>query len=291
MKRKKMQNQKNNLKIVFFGTPPFVTHVLDSLFDAGLTPTLTVTASEKPQGRGLVPKPSAVKVWATEHDVPVLEPEKIDEAFVAKMRTEPWDVYIVAGYGKILPQELLDIPTHGTLNVHPSLLPKFRGPSPIESQILTDSKEVGVSVILLDHETDHGPILAQKSFTPGTWPMKRGALEDLLWSEGGKLLAESIPPYMEGHMVPKEQDHTQATFTPKLSKADGLLDLHTDAYANYLKYCAYERWPGTYFFAERNGKKVQVKIVDASFESGAFTIQRVIPEGKKEMNYADFLRA
>ena len=279
------------LRTVFFGTPPFVTHVLDALFDAGLTPTLTVTASEKPQGRGLLPKPSAVKVWAQEHGVPVWEPEKIDEEFIKQIKMESWDVFIVAGYGKILPQELLDIPKHGTLNVHPSLLPKFRGPSPIESQILLDTKEIGVSVILLDQETDHGPILAQASFTPEPWPIKRRVLEELLWKKGGEILAETIPSYIEGKTLPTPQNHNDATFTPKLSKEDGLVDLSGDAYKNYLKFCAYEGWPGTYFFTLRNGIKIRVKIAAAEFANGEFRVLRVIPEGKKEMDYTDFLRA
>jgi methionyl-tRNA formyltransferase len=309
-----MQKKENNIRSVFFGTPQFVTHVLDALLDANLKPTLIVTAHEKPQGRGLLPKPSPVKVWGQEHGVEVREPEKMDEAFIASLGTD-FDLFIVAGYGKILPPELLKLPQHGTLNVHPSLLPKFRGPSPIESQILEDSKEVGVSVIRLDEETDHGPILAQKSFSPSRWPMMRSELEELLWSEGGNLLAESIPPYIEEQLKPEEQNHVLATFTPKLSKADGLLDLSGDSYKNYLKYCAYERWPGTYFFTERNGKKVQVsetlsqtsfgrdeskfsprsslvrvKITEASFENGTFKLLRVIPEGKGEMDYSDFLR-
>lgn len=286
----------SNARTVFFGTPQFVTYVLDELESAGLLPSLVVTAPEKPQGRGLLLQPSPVKVWATKRNIEVLEPLKIDGDFISSLTAESgnlkpaFDLFIVAGYGKILPPELLKIPSHGTLNVHPSLLPKFRGPSPIESQILEDSKEVGVSVILLDEETDHGPVVAQKSFVPSDWPMMRRELEDLLWKAGGKLLAESIPPYMEGQLVPKEQDHSLATFTPKLLKSDGLLDLSGDPYKNYLKYCAYERWPGTYFFAERGGKKIQVKITEAEFAEGEFRLLRVTPEGKREMSYQDFLR-
>lgn len=277
------------MKTVFFGTPHFVTHVLDALKTANLTPSLIVTQPDRPAGRGLMPKKSAVNEWAEENGIPTYTPEKIDAEIIDKLRG--YDAFIIAGYGKILPKEVLSLPKHGVLNVHPSLLPKFRGPSPIESQILEDAKEVGVSVILLDEETDHGPILAQKSFQPEKWPMMRSELENLLWSEGGALLARIIPPYMEGNLVPKEQEHAQATFTPKLSKEDGLLDLAADAYKNYLKYCAYEGWPGTYFFAERGGKQTRVKITEARYENGQFKVTRIIPEGKKEMPYADFLRS
>jgi methionyl-tRNA formyltransferase len=275
-------------KIAFFGTPDFVVAVAESLAKASLAPSLVVTVPDKPKGRGLMLSESPVKTWAKENGIPVVQPEKPDADFAATLAD--FDLFVVAGYGKILPKELLEKPSRGVLNVHPSLLPAYRGPSPIESQILADEKTVGVSVILLDIETDHGPVLAQKSF-PLSRPMKRNELETLLWKEGGDLLADSIPPYLSGMLAPKEQDHASATYTPKLSKDDGLLDLSRDGYANYLKYCAYEGWPGTYFFAERNGKKMRVKITDAAWENDSFRILKVIPEGKREMAYADFERA
>jgi len=277
------------MRTAFFGTPHFVTHVLDALNASGQTPTVIVTQPDRPAGRGLLPRPSPVKLWADAHGVSTLLPPSIDDSVLGALKG--FDLFVVAGYGKILPKELLEIPKYGTLNVHPSLLPKFRGPSPIESQILSDAKEVGVSIILLDEETDHGPILAQKSFRPGIWPPMRSELETLLWSEGGKLLADTIPPYLEGRVTPQEQEHAKATFTPKLSKDDGQVDLAADPYHNYLKYCAYEGWPGTFFFAERSGKEIRVKVSKASFTDGVFQPERVTPEGKREMPYQDFLRA
>jgi methionyl-tRNA formyltransferase len=252
-------------------------------------PSVVVTVPDKPKGRGLQMTEPATKTWAKENGVTVLQPEKLDDAFFREL--SGYDLFVVAGFGRILPQELLDAPKFGTLNVHPSLLPAYRGPSPIESQILADEKTVGVSVILLDEETDHGPVLVQKSFAPEKWPMMRSELENLLWSEGGALLAGSIPSYVEGALKPIPQNHDAATFTPKLSKDDGLLDLSADPYKNYLKYCAYEGWPGAYFFAERGGKKIRVKIALAEYANGEMKILRVVPEGKREMDYTDFLRS
>ncbi len=231
-------------------------------------------------------------MWAEERNIDVLQPEKLDatDAEAEILLNSEWDLFIVAGYGKFLPSNLLSIPKYGTLNVHPSLLPKFRGPSPIETQILNDAKEVGVSIILLDEEVDHGPILAQAAITPEPWPFKRSMLEDLLWHEGGKLLAEAIPLLVEGSLPAEPQNHTEATFTEKLKKEDGLVDLEGDAYQNYLKFCAYEGWPGTYFFTKRGDKETRVKIIDATYDNEMFTPTRVIPEGKKEMAYEDFLR-
>lgn len=292
--------QSNPLRIVFFGTPRFSTFVLEALSTAGLSPSLIVTVPDKPADRGLLPKASAVKEWAENAGIDVVQPEKltVDDIDAEILFNSEWDLFIVAGYGKLLPTSLLKVPAHGVLNVHPSLLPKFRGPSPIETQILEDVKEVGVSIILLDEETDHGPILAQASITPEPWPFKRSALEDLLWQEGGNLLAEAIPLWVDGTLPSEEQNHAAATFTQKLKKEDGRIDLKANAYQNYLKFCAYEGWPGTYFFVypeqsrgvEKNGKEIRIKIVDAEYNNGVFTPTRIIPEGKREMNYEDFLR-
>ncbi len=287
---KKIKN--TDLKMAFFGTPEFATYVLNELAEANLTPALIVTVPDKPADRGLLMKESPVKIWAKEHDIDIAQPESLDasDPEAEMLLNSEWDIFIVAGYGKILPSEMLAIPISGTLNVHPSLLPKYRGPSPIESQILADAKEVGVSIILLDEETDHGPILAQAAITPEPWPFRREMLENLLWHEGGKLLAESIPLFLEETLKPEPQNHAEATFTPKLKKEDGLIDLSGDAYQNYLKFCAYEGWPGSYFFAKRGDKEIRLKITDAKYEDEKFTPLRVTPEGKKEMSYEDFLR-
>ena len=191
-------------------------------------------------------------------------------------------LFIVAAYGKILPPALLAAPHQGTLNVHPSLLPKYRGASPIEGQLLADDRECGVSIMLIDEKMDHGSIVAQASITPDPWPLRARVLEELLAREGGKLLAEAIPPYLAGEIPPEPQDHTRATFVKKIKKEDGLIDLAADGYQNYLKFCAYDEWPGSFFF-DNNGKRI--KITDATFENGKFTPTRVIPEGKKEVAY------
>jgi methionyl-tRNA formyltransferase len=239
---------------------------------------------------------SPVKEWALRRDIPVIEPETLSDV---PPELKDFDVYIVAAYGKIIPKALLDIPRYGTLNVHPSLLPKYRGPSPIEQQILDDVREVGVSVILLDEETDHGPVLAQKAIALDEL-RGRAELEHLLWEEGGALLASILPTWVlessgrhDGEypdtLVPEPQKHAEATFTPRVSKEDGFIDLAGGARKNYLKYLAYEGWPGTYFFSEKDGEKIRVKIASAELVDGTFTPLRVIPEGKREMAYADFL--
>lgn len=278
---------------VFFGTPRFAVYVLQALEKAGVLPDVVVTAPDRPAGRGLLIQEPPVKAWALERDIPVLQPENLkeeNEALVLLKNSE-WDLFLVAAYGSILPKDILALAQKGALNVHPSLLPKFRGASPIKSQILADEKTVGVSIMLMDEKMDHGPIVSQASVTPEDWPLKASVLEAMLATIGGELLAETIPAWLGGSITPEEQNHDLSTFTKKIKKEDGEISLSDDPYQNYLKYCAYDGWPGVYFFAERNGKKVRVKITDAEYKSGAFAPLKVIPEGKKETGYQEFLNA
>lgn len=282
-----------NSRFAFFGTPRLSTIVLDELKTAQLLPTLIVTVPDKPAGRGLTLTPSPVKTWAGAHSIEVLTPTKVrDTAFLNELRARgPWDFFVVAAYGKILPKELLDIPRKGVLNVHPSLLPRLRGASPIQSAIITDEKHTGVTIMLIDEEMDHGPILAQEPVEVEPWPPRAGELEERLARAGGSLLAKTIPAWLAGSVTPKEQDHRTATFCKKIEKEDGFLDFSADPYQNFLKIRAFSEWPGTYFYARRGGKDVRVKIADATYANGALTITRVIPEGKREMSYDDFLRS
>lgn len=272
-------------KFIFFGTPRFSIFILEELKAADLLPTLIVTAPDRPRGRGLEVLPPEVKVWALEHEIDVLQPEKLkDDNFLGELRNTDWDFFVVAAYGKILPPELLAIPKHGILNVHPSLLPKFRGASPIQSQILADEQKTGVTIMKIDEELDHGPIVAQASIEPEPWPLPYPLLEELLAREGGKLLAEAIPEWLEGNISPEEQEHEQATYTKKITKEDGRIDLTEDSYQNYLKFQAYRSWPGVFMFEG----DTRIKITEAAFEENTFKIVKVIPEGKREMSYEDY---
>lgn len=277
-------------KFAYFGTPIFSTFVLDELEQASFIPSLVVTTPDKPAGRGLELNQSAVKKWAVARDIPVLQPEKFDENAVATLRAAKYEFMVVAAYGKILPASVLSITKGKNLNVHPSLLPRYRGTSPVESQILADEKNVGVSVILMDEQMDHGPVVVKERIEIPEWPIARDTLNERLWHAGGKLLADSLPAWLSGTILPTPQNHTDATFTKKMDKEDGLVDLGADGRKNYLKYLAYEGWPGTYFFVQKDDKQVRVKITKASFVNGKFVIERVIPEGKREMAYADFAR-
>lgn len=282
------------MKYVYFGTPQFAATILDELIVAGFPPSLIVTAPDKPAGRKLLLTPSAVKLWGESQQIPVITPEKLkDEEVTRILREAHADVFIVAAYGKIIPQTILDIPKHGTINVHPSLLPILRGPSPIESAIANMHTETGVSIMLLDALMDHGPVIAQEKY-PSTWehndPPRGSVLEEALAHQGGKLLAIILPQWESGMIKAQEQAHDMATFCNKITKDDGRIDLFDEPLQNIAKIRAYDAWPGTFFFIKHSDRTIRVRIAEAHIAQGELVIDRVVPEGKKEMNYADFQR-
>lgn len=269
----------------FFGTDAFSVTVLEQLKASGILPTLVVTAPDRKQGRGMQLTAPAAKVWAESQikPIPVFQPEVLNHEAVAKLSEQTWDFFIVTSYGIIVPQTIIDIPAHGILNVHPSLLPKHRGATPIETAMMEDEKETGVTVMLVDKKMDHGPILTQEFVSFKSWPAKP-EVSTTLAEIGGTLLTETIPLYLSGDITPQKQDHSFATFTKKIKKQDGELSSLDKASAreNYLKYLALQPWPGTFFFDEQNKR---IKITKARYKNNEFIIEKVIPEGKKEQDY------
>ena len=275
----------------FFGTDNFSVGVLDELKKVGFLPTLIITSLDKPKGRGLKITPPPVKLWAIENKIDFLQPEKLDEKFNLEIGNWKLEIGVVASYGKILPAKILASFPKGTLNVHPSLLPKYRGASPIQAQILNDEKKVGITIILMDEKMDNGPVLARRELeipSPNNQIPNNKELAKKLAEEGGKLLAETLPKWLAGEIKPIPQDNSQATFCQKITREDGLIDLNSDSRQNFLKIQAFAGWPGAYFFVEQNGKKIRMKITKASFVNGQLKIESVIPEGKKETPFSQF---
>ena len=288
-----MNAQHQSMRFVFFGTPDIAVTALDILERHSLMPTLIVTRADAETGRGKVLTPSPVKRWATERGIDVLTPQKIDADFISEIGNTEWDVFVLVAYGMILPQALIDLPRRGIVNMHPSLLPRLRGPSPIQSAILTDERITGVSVMLIDDKMDHGPVIAQAKveIPEDEWPIGESDLESILAEEGATLLAETLPHWVAGTIDAIPQDESLATFCKKVKKGDGLISLSDDPHATLLKIRAFEGWPGTYTFFERNGTRIRAAILDAHMDgAGALVIDTVKPEGKNEMPYADFLR-
>ncbi len=231
--------------------------------------------------------PNIVKTWSLNHGIKVYDPAKIDANFIEILKAESADVFIVASYGKILPKNLIELPPGNTLNIHPSLLPQYRGASPLQAAILNDTKHTGVSIMRIDEEMDHGPIVAQKEITVNEWPTYE-VFEEMMAREGAILLATILPDWIAGKIAEKEQDHSATTYTKKSKKDDGLIDLSGDPYVNFRKIQAYHQWPQAYFMISKNSKDMRVKITAASFSGGKLVIEKVIPEGKNEMSYSDF---
>lgn len=288
---KKAMSEKNP-KFVFFGTPHLATVFLDELESAGYTPSLIVTSPDRKQGRGMTLTPPPVRTWGEKRGIEVVQLEKLDDAFAEKVRSAKCNVGVVIYYGKIIPKSVLDVPKYGILNVHFSLLPRWRGTSPVRAAILNDDRSVGTSIILLDENIDHGPVVAQKKVPAEDWPPRASELEERMTKESAKLLIDILPSWLKGEIEAREQNHDLATQCPTLSKEDGCISLKDDPHQNILKIRAFDTTIGTHAFFERGGKKVRAQILDAHLDStGALVIDRVKPEGKREMPYKEFLRS
>ena len=238
----------------FFGSSVDSTYALEALERVGLVPALVIDTKEFP-----------------------------DELYNSE-----WDFFLVASYGKILPRKILDLPKRGCLNIHPSLLPRYRGPSPYVSAILDDARETGVSIMLMEEEMDAGPILAQAriEIDEADWPPKDLVLSQMLFAVGVNLLAELLPEWLDKKLEPLPQDESLATYTKKFADKDALLDLSKPREA-YLKIQAFDKSPRAHFI---NPKGKRVIVTEAQWKDGSLEILKVLPEGKKEMPYAEYLR-
>lgn len=279
------------LNFVFFGVSELSVKVLDILIKNGYMPDLVITTPDKPKGRKMIMTPPPVKQHMANSgwQIGIEQLEKLS-AISHKLSAIRPDLFIVASYGKIIPKSILDIPKFGTLNVHPSLLPKFRGPSPVQSFILSGEKETGTTIMLMDEQVDHGQIVSISKIKSQISNLNAKQLEEKLAELGGQMLVDIIPKWISGEIKPTEQDRNQATFTKKITKEDGLVDLEKDKpEIIYKKFLAYYSWPGIYYFAEKNSKKIRVIITDMELsETGKLKINKVKPEGKNEMEFEIF---
>lgn len=265
---------------VYFGTPKVASDTLALLIENGFVPTLVVTSPDAPKGRGLALTSSPTKELALEKGIPIMTPEKLDDVAITAIATYDADYAVCVAYGKIFPNELISAFPKGVLNIHYSLLPKYRGATPLETALLAGEHETGVSIQKMVQELDAGDILAQEA-TPIAQDETARELRPRLISMGAQLLVATLPTFERGELSPVPQDASLATCAYKLKKEDGLLALDAPAQKNWDKYRAYADTIGTYFF--EHGKRM--KITKASVTNGTFTIERVIPEGKREITF------
>jgi len=273
------------LNYVYFGTPEISKSVLEKLYDIYGKPVLIVTGQDKKIGRGLTSSPNPVKNFGIKNNIPVLTPIKLKD-IEEDLRLCNADVAILFAYGKIIPEWLLDLFPNGIINVHPSLLPLYRGPTPIESPILNGDTLTGISIMDMDKELDHGEIYIQEEFNLEENTNRKDIENNII--ERAPVLLKNVLNSIENKTITKtQQDHSKATSTRKITKEDGELKNHESDELKYRKYKAYIGWPGVYFFKEYNGKNTRFKITSARFDNGKFIIEKLIPENGKESNYAE----
>lgn len=273
---------------VFFGNGNFAEPLLNHLKEIDFLPSFIVTSPDKPAGRHQIMTPTRVKIFAEENNIPTFQPAKLkDEATLAELKKiiDAADTCIIADYGKILPQALLDLSSTGFINIHPSLLPEYRGPTPVHATLLNNNRQTGVTLIKIDELMDHGPILAQEPvlIDETVWPLDIEEMYNILSKKGAEMLKEVLPPYLAGTLIPQEQDHDKATYVKFVDKADAEVHPATDSVESiYLKFQAYRHWPGIYFM--HDGKRVKIKMMNKA------EILRVTPEGKPELDFKEYVK-
>lgn len=295
-------NDTGKLNFVFFGTPDVASETLEILKQNGYVPSLIVTSPDAKSGRGMQIQASPVALFAEQNKIPCLKPRtntellevfSSDKAVLARgvekkiREVKQIDLFIVVAYGKIIPENILNLPRLGSLNIHYSLLPKYRGASPVESAILSGDTVTGVAIQKMVYKMDAGDIIALEKVL--IMPDENAPeLRKRLIKIGGELLVKLLKTPSASGSSPfaggAKQDESQATFCKKIKKEDGLIDLTDDAkknLQNYNKFRAYATWPRTFFFQEDK----RIIITQARLENGKFVIEKIIPEGGKEQNY------
>jgi methionyl-tRNA formyltransferase len=235
-------------KMVFFGTPDISVAFLDGLVEQNLKPTLVVTQPDRPVGRKQILTPPPVKVAAQKHNLPLLQIATFKDPSVKdQLRALNADVYVVVAFGLIFPKSVLELPKHGCINVHASLLPKYRGASPIQAPILQGDNDTGITIMKMDPGMDTGPIL-QSITIPIDKNETTPSLTQKMMQVGPEFLNQVLTGYLAGKIKPTAQNNDLATYTKLINKTDGLIDWTQTADAIERKIRAYQPWPGAFTY-------------------------------------------
>ena len=296
-------------RIVFFGTPSFALPSLQALILGPEEVVAVVTQPDRERGRGRKVVPPPVKELALQKGVFLLQPEKVEEEpFQEAVKDLKTDLFIVVAYGQILPKSLLTIPKHGAVNVHGSLLPKYRGAAPIAWAVLNGEKKTGVTTMTMDEGMDTGDLLLQAEVPIGEEETTE-TLHDRLASLGAQMLMETLEKMKTGEIRPIPQDHSKATYAPMVKKEDGRIDWVREAEVIDRQVRAFHPWPGAhtrwqgrllkiYRGEARKGKTtgkagtvlwVGVDFIEVETGRDSYLIKEVQPEGKRRMSVQDFL--
>jgi len=294
-------------KIVFLGTPKFGAIILEGLIEKNFKSCLVITSPDKPVGRKQILTPPPAKISAQKYNIPVLQPEILANSKSEILNSKP-DLTIVASFGQIIPKEILEIPKYGCLNVHSSLLPKYRGPSPIQSAILNGDKETGITIILMDEKIDHGPIVASIKYLVSSKATNE-ILDKELAELGTQLLIETVPKWLNGEIKATPQNESKATYAKILKKEDGKIDWKKPAEEIERQIRAFYPWPGTFTKFENKILKIikaevltyqekkpgevfltEDKKLAVRTGKNCLIIKDLQLEGKKPMSSDDFLK-
>lgn len=318
IERKKLSKKRQkfkimNYKILFAGSGEFAAGIFKKIAASEFKPMAVITQPDKPVGRHQILSPSPVKIEAQNLGFKIYEPRSLKNTEAEEMIKElKPDLLIVADYGKIIPKNSLDIPKFGALNIHPSLLPRHRGASPIRYTILRGDEKTGVTIILMDEQVDHGPIVAFLNLEEEIFTLTHTELSKKLSELGGKLLVEILPRWFNGEIKPSPQDESRATFTKILTREDGKIDWQNTAEEIDRQIRALEGWPGTWCLWSRENKKIKIlrakifrdnlnaqpgqvsvssnKKMLINTGSGLLEINELQLEGKNKITGSEFLR-
>lgn len=297
--------------VVFMGTPQFAVPILGSLFRSPYQVVAVYTQPDKPVGRRQRLTPSPVKELAREHKIPVIQPNTLKTAEVVEdLASLKPELIVVAAFGQLLPREVLSLPKFGCLNIHPSLLPQHRGPSPVATSLLCGDLLTGVTIILMDEGLDSGPILAQEKVGIAATDTT-GSLTAKLAHVGAGLLMDTLPKWLKGEIEPGPQDESQATYSRLITSKDGEIDWHLPAVELWQRVRAFNPWPGCYTWWQGKRLKIhsaapvsklakgevgkvialrQPPKVGVVTGDGILGLCQVQLEGRQEMSIADFVR-
>lgn len=308
-----------NYRIIFFGSGDFAIPILGKLIESKYKPIAVITQPDMPAGRKKNFTPPPIKSFVLKCDIKIYQPEKIKNKEIEKIIQNILpDLIIVADYGKVIPKNILDIPKFGALNIHPSLLPKYRGPSPIQYTILNNDRETGVTIILMDEKVDHGPIIKNAKFKIKNAKLTYSELLQNLANLGGNLLLETLPKWLSGEIKPMTQDEAQATYTKILTRQDGKINWQKSAESIERQIRAFEKWPQSWCEWPTNDKNLRLKILKAKIlhptvgyeknnkpgfvfltaqkemaancNPGSLVIEELQLEGRNKMSNQEFLR-
>lgn len=299
------------MKIIFMGTPDFAAGALEALIRAGHEITAVVTQPDKAKGRSKELLPSPVKVCALEHNIPVLQPKRIKapEA-VAELRAYQADIYIVAAYGQILSREILEFPKYGCVNIHASLLPKYRGAAPIQHVIIHGEERTGITIMQMDAGIDTGDMLYKKEVAIAADDTYE-TLHDKLMALGGEAITEALPLLEKGKLTPEKQDDSQSCYAPLIEKNMGEIDFSKTAAEVDRLIRGMTPWPSAYTGCRGRQLKIWKAVPDTEKDvsghvpgeilsvekdsvtvatgKGALRLSELQIEGKKRMTAHDFL--